>query len=108
MSACDSMSNFTAGVVRYQLAEQVTICVRHQLAEICQESAVGSQLTKSFFAPYIRAVMVASLLPEPSTVARHEFQGTKPFCALPKIRCFQLGAAGDKSHHAAQWITMIR
>ena len=44
MSACDSMSNFTAGVVRYQLAEQVTICVRHQLAEICQESAVGSHL----------------------------------------------------------------
>jgi hypothetical protein len=38
------MSNFTAGVVRYQLAEQVTICVRHQLTEICQESAVGSHL----------------------------------------------------------------
>lgn len=38
------MSNFTARVVRYQLAEQVTIYVRHQLAEICQPSAVGSQL----------------------------------------------------------------
>ncbi|HEY5572895.1 MAG TPA: hypothetical protein VIK64_07760, partial [Anaerolineales bacterium] len=48
------MSNFTAGVVRYQLAEQVTICVRHQLAEICQESAVGSQPTiKSRFKKHL-------------------------------------------------------
>lgn len=42
------MSNFTARVVRYQLAEQVTIYVRHQLAEICQPSAVGSQLGTGF------------------------------------------------------------
>src|SRR3972149_1185784 len=53
MSACDSMSNFTAGVVRYQLAEQVTICVRHQLAEICQESAVGSQIPIPLYLPML-------------------------------------------------------